>query len=302
MDIRSDIRDDARDMDVRANLLRLRDGRKLGYAEFGDPDGAPVIALHGTPGSRLMFALADQAARERGLRIVAPERPGYGLSDGKEFPTLQDAVADIADFADFLELKRFAVLGVSGGGPFAVAAAAAMPDRVKLLALISPVGPIAEVADGISAWHRHLFTELALSPLACGSFFWGLKAMLAVAPQFAYAGLKHHASEADRKLLEREGVRESLYEAITEGMRHGVDGPVRDLQLYCRPWGLDLGGIDVPSIVWQGSDDTIVPPEAAYHLARTLPRCSLHMRRGDGHYWVFGQFEMVLEAVKAACR
>jgi pimeloyl-ACP methyl ester carboxylesterase len=283
-------------------VLRLRDGRAIGYAEFGDPDGAPVIALHGTPGSRLMFALADKAARERGLRIIAPERPGYGLSDTKEFPTLQDAVVDVAGLADFLELTRFAVLGVSGGGPFAVAAAVSMPDRVKLLALISPVGPIAEVADGISAWHRHLFTELALSQLACGSFFWGLKAMLAVAPQFAYAGLKHHASEADHVLLEREGVRESLYEAITEGLRHGVDGPVQDLQLYCRPWGLGLGKIDVPSIVWQGSNDTIVPAEAAYYLARALPQCSLYVRPGDGHYWMFGQFEMVLESVKAGGR
>jgi pimeloyl-ACP methyl ester carboxylesterase len=234
--------------------------------------------------------------------LIAPERPGYGLSDAKDFPTLHDAAADIISLADSLNLKDFALIGVSGGGPFAIAAAASMPDRVKLLALISPVGPIAEVVDGISAWHRHLFTELALSPFACGSFFWGLKAMLAVAPQFAYAGLKHHASEADHVLLEREEVRESLYEAITEGLRRGVDGAVQDLQLYCRPWGLDFGKIDVPSIVWQGSDDTIVPAEAAYYLAQALPQCSLHVRRGDGHYWVFGQFEMVLDAVKASGR
>jgi len=290
------------DTDRYARVHRCADGRKLGYAEFGDPDGAPVIALHGTPGSRLMFALADQAARERGLRLIAPERPGYGLSDAKDLPTLHDAAADIISLADSLNLKDFALIGVSGGGPFAIAAAASMPDRVKLLALISPVGPIAEVVDGISAWHRHLFTELALSPFACGSFFWGLKAMLAVAPQFAYAGLKHHASEADHVLLEREEVRESLYEAITEGLRRGVDGAVQDLQLYCRPWGLDLGKIDVRSIVWQGSDDTIVPAEAAYYLAQALPQCSLQVRRGDGHYWVFGQFEMVLDAVKASGR
>jgi len=290
------------DTDRYARVHRCVDGRKLGYAEFGDPDGAPVIALHGTPGSRLMFALADQAARERGLRLIAPERPGYGLSDAKDFSTLHDAAADIISLADSLNLKDFALIGVSGGGPFAIAAAASMPDRVKLLALISPVGPIAEVVDGISAWHRHLFTELALSPFACGSFFWGLKAMLAVAPQFAHAGLKHHASEADHVLLEREEVRESLYEAITEGLRRGVDGAVQDLQLYCRPWGLDFGKIDVPSIDWQGSDDTIVPAEAAYYLAQALPQCSLHVRRGDGHYWVFGQFEMVLDAVKASGR
>ena len=288
------------DTDRYARVHRCADGRKLGYAEFGDPDGAPVIALHGTPGSRLMFALADQAARERGLRLIAPERPGYGLSDAKDFPTLHDAAADIISLADSLNLKDFALIGVSGGGPFAIAAAASMPDRVKLLALISPVGPIAEVVDGISAWHRHLFTELALSPFACGSFFWGLKALLAVAPDVAYAGLKHHASETDRELLEQGVVRASLYEAIREGLHPGVDGAVQDLQLYCRPWGLDPRNIDVPAILWQGSDDPIVPPEAAYYLARTLPQCRLEIRRGDGHYWVFGQFGMVLDAVKAA--
>jgi pimeloyl-ACP methyl ester carboxylesterase len=111
------------DTDRYARVHRCADGRKLGYAEFGDPDGAPVIALHGTPGSRLMFALADQAARERGLRLIAPERPGYGLSDAKDFPTLHDAAADIISLADSLNLKDFALIGVSGGGPFAIAAA-----------------------------------------------------------------------------------------------------------------------------------------------------------------------------------
>jgi pimeloyl-ACP methyl ester carboxylesterase len=245
-------------------------------------------------GSRLMFALADQEARARGLRIIAPERPGYGLSDAKDFATLQDASKDIVGLADFLDLKHFALLGVSGGGPFAVAAASLMPERVKLLALISPVGPIAEVADRVSAWHRHLFTELALSQ------FWGLKALLAVAPDAAYAGLKHHASQADRELLERQEVRASLYEAIREALHHGVDGAVQDLQLYCRPWGLRLAEIGVPAIIWQGSDDTIVLAEAAYHLARTLPKCRLEIRPGDGHYWIFGRFGMVLDAVRGS--
>jgi pimeloyl-ACP methyl ester carboxylesterase len=183
-----------------------------------------------------------------------------------------------------------------------VALAASIPDRVKLLALISPVGPIADAGDAIeiSGWHRHLFTELALSSFASGSFFWGLKALLAVMPDVAYAGLKHHASQADRELLEQGEVRASLYEAIREGLHQGVDGAVQDLQLYCRPWGIDLGRIEVPAIVWQGSDDSIVPPEAAYYLARTLPKCILHVRPVDGHYWVFGQFEMVLDAVEAA--
>ena len=130
--------------DRTSQVLRLADGRRIGYAEYGDPEGASVLAIHGTPGSRFMFALTDKAARERGLRIVAPERPGYGLSDYRRKDGLARAADDMSAFADALGLRRFAVIGVSGGGPYAVAAAAAMADRIALLALISPVGPIAE--------------------------------------------------------------------------------------------------------------------------------------------------------------
>ena len=116
--------------DRTSRVERLAGGRRLGYAEFGDPHGQPVLAIHGTPGSRFMFALTDQAARLRGLRIIAPERPGYGLSDYCRKEGLPHAADDLKSLADTLGLDRFAVLGVSGGGPFAIAAASAMPDRV----------------------------------------------------------------------------------------------------------------------------------------------------------------------------
>ena len=108
--------------DRTSRVQRLADGRRIGYAEFGDPRGATVLALHGTPGSRLMFALTDRAARARGLRIVAPERPGYGLSDFRRTTSLAQTAEDMTAFADALGLDRLAMIGVSGGGPFAVAA------------------------------------------------------------------------------------------------------------------------------------------------------------------------------------
>ena len=104
----------------------LPDGRRVACAEYGDPGGLPVLALHGTPGSRLMFALADRAARERCIRLIAPERPGYGLSDYRHSESLAHIAEDLSAVADAYELGRFAVIGVSGGGPYAVAAAAAM--------------------------------------------------------------------------------------------------------------------------------------------------------------------------------
>src|SRR5262245_27902343 len=126
--------------DRRSRMLRLADGRTVGYAEYGAPQGRPVIALHGPPGSRFMFALTDAAARDRNLRIVAPDRAGYGLSSYQHCCNLTQAAEDIRALADALRLDRFAVIGVSGGGPYAVAAASLLRDRAAFLALISPVG------------------------------------------------------------------------------------------------------------------------------------------------------------------
>jgi pimeloyl-ACP methyl ester carboxylesterase len=284
--------------------LRLPGGRRLGYAEFGDSHGAPVLAIHGTPGSRFMFALTDNAARARGLRILAPERPGYGLSDYCRNNRLADAADDLKSFADALGLDRFAVLGVSGGGPFAIAAASAMADRAELLALISPVGPIADCQARLrmTRTHRLIFTRLGRSAPACAAFFWSVRTLVRNAPQIAYRLLMQRVAPPDRPLLGRADVKANLQTALREGLRPGIKGARQDLRLYCAPWGLKLQEVDVPTVVWQGSDDAIVPPSAAYHLAEALPNCRLDVIQGGGHYWVFGAFERVLDAVQAALR
>jgi len=290
--------------DRHSRILRLADGRRLVYAEFGDPHGHPVLALHGTPGSRFMFALTDAAARERGLRIVAPERPGYGLSDFRRLDTLPQMAQDVKALADALELRRFALIGVSGGGPHAVAAAASMGSRIALLALVSPVGPIAECRGRIrmSRLHRLIFTRMGRSPRACAAFFWSLRSLVRWTPGVAYRGLTQRVTQSDRSVLARPEVRANLQMAIREGLRPGINGALQDLRLFCAPWGLPLADIDVPAVMWQGSDDTIVPPQAAYHLAETLPNCRLDVIQGAGHYWVFDQFGRVLDAAQAALR
>jgi pimeloyl-ACP methyl ester carboxylesterase len=288
-------------VDRQSRVHGLADGRQLGYAEYGDPQGVPVIALHGTPGSRYMFALTDAAARERGLRLIAPERPGYGLSSFRQMDTLTQAAGDVEALADALGLDRFALLGVSGGGPFAAAVASHMKARVVFLALISPVGPIADDADHIrmTQLHRLIFTKMAPSHQISAAFFHTLSTLLDWAPCVAYHFLMHRVTASDRIVLERPEVRANLQAAIREGLRPGVDGPLQDLRLYCGPWNLPLADIDVPAVMWQGSQDTIVPPDAAYRLAGALPKCWLEIIEDAGHYWVFGQLERVLDAVAA---
>jgi len=296
------VTDDPRSaIDRSSRVHRLPDGRRIGYAEYGAPNGLPAIALHGTPGCRYMFALTDSAARARGLRIIAPERPGYGLSDIHHFDTLAETAHDVEAIADALGLDRFALIGVSGGGPHAVAAAGLLKQRVLRMALIAPVGPIAGSAHiRMSHFHHFIFTNLAPSPHAAGAFFFGLRTMIDWTPAVAYHLLMQRVTQTDNELLHRSEVRENLQATIREGLRPGVEGPLQDLRLYCGSWGLPLGEIDAPTLVWQGSADTIVPPDAAYHLAGALPNCRLEVLEGAGHYWIFGGMERVLDAVRAS--
>jgi pimeloyl-ACP methyl ester carboxylesterase len=283
-------------------ILTLPDGRRVGCAEYGDPRGLPVLALHGTPGSRLMFALSHKAARERGVRLIAPERPGYGLSDYRYAESLAQIAEDFSIVANAYGFDRFAVMGVSGGGPHAVAAAAAMPDRISLLALVGPVGEVAGGELRFSRFHRLLFKGVARRPWAMRVFFRGLRSMVFKSPDTAYRWLMRRVCAPDRHVLAQSHVRVSLQAAIGEGLRPGIEGAAQDLRLYCAPWRLRLADIDVPAIVWQGSDDPVVPPAAAYALARELPNCRLDVIPAAGHYWVFARFGLILDAVVAALR
>ena len=286
-----------------SQIITLPDGRVIGYTEYGDPNGVPAIALHGTPGSRLMFALADIPSRERGIRLIAPERPGYGLSDKHDFKTLAESAADIRAVADHFGFRRFALIGVSGGAPYAVAAAAASPKRCELLALAGPVGPLADFGGTIrmTRVHRFVFGTLATRPVACRLFFLGLRYVVSTHPNLAFRLLLGRVGAADRDVLRRPEVKPNLQAAIAEGLRSGVEGAMQDLRLYCKPWGLKLSQIDVPTVIWQGDDDSIVPPRAAFRLAQELPNCRLDVFAA-GHYWPFGRFGMILDAVAAALK
>jgi pimeloyl-ACP methyl ester carboxylesterase len=290
--------DSQKGIDRTSQLHRLADGRGIGFAEFGDPDGMPVIALHGTPGSRFMFALTDEPARARKLRIIAHERPGYGLSEFHRFETLADTASDVEALADALGLDRFALIGMSGGGPHAVAAAHLLKSRILRLVLVSSVGPIAE-CDHIRMSHLHRMIFSQTSHHASATFFSTLRTLMDWAPSVAYQLLMQQVTATDCDVLNCPEVRDNLQAALREGLRTGTDGALQDLNLYSVPWNVTLAEVDVPAFMWQGGEDTVVPPDAAYYLAGALPNCQLEVIEGAGHYWVFGEFDRVLDKVRA---
>ncbi|MEM9591607.1 MAG: alpha/beta fold hydrolase [Pseudomonadota bacterium] len=286
-------------VDRTACVLRLEKGRGVGFAEYGAPEGLPVIVLHGTPGSRMLFESTDAVARKMGFRIVALDRAGYGLSDPHHHATLKDTAYDIQALANGLGINRFFLLGFSGGGPHALAAALLMRDRIQQVGLISPVGLVADAKRvSMTSLQHFIFSYLGHSETAARAYFQSVRAMITWMPNSSELLVTQYATQTDRDILDQYGLRHSLGTSMYEGLSRSVEGAVQDLRLYCRPWGLNLHKLETPVTIWQGSDDTIVPPEAAYRLADVLPNCRLEVQEGMGHYWLFGAFERILDRIR----
>jgi pimeloyl-ACP methyl ester carboxylesterase len=280
-------------------LIAFGDGRVMSLREYGDPVGAPVIALHGTPASRLMYSAAKSAGA-LGLRLIAPDRWGYGGTSPHPQPTLAAFAADIATAADRLRLDRFAVLGVSGGGPYATATAALLPNRVTALALVAPVGPIADVPGvKLSPFHNFCFRTLPHVPgslrLVFAAFRWGLKA----SPERAIRVAMVRSPPRDHRVLANREVHARFTAMFAEGLRPGVAGALIDMDLFSKPWRVSLHAIAAPSSLWIGTNDNNVPIDAAYKLAAAIPGCELIEMKDEGHLWVALNYDGVLGWIAA---
>lgn len=278
--------------------VTLADGRRVTYRRYGPRDGFPMLAMHGTPGSRLKFASSEVHAVRLGLNVIAVDRWGYGGTDGHPAPTLAAFADDIDRFADAIGIGNFAVLGVSGGGPYATAVAACLGARVSACALFAPVGPIAGEADAkITAFHRFCFGRLSASPKAVRAVFQGFRWLLQHSPVAAMRIAMSRVPPADKRVLASGEHEMRLARAFIEGLRPGADGPVTDLAIFGRPWNVPLAQATAPARLWIGSDDRNVPISAARRLASRLPHCSLIELPGEGHLWIAQNYGLVLEWV-----
>lgn len=273
--------------------VELADGRSMTYRRFGHARGRVVVALHGTPGSRLKFASSDTMARALGLTVIAPDRWGYGGTSQHPFPTLSAFASDIETLADKLSVARFAVMGVSGGGPFAVATAALLAQRVDALALVAPVGPLVPGLD-MTAFHRFCFGPFARRPRAVRAVFRGFNGLLRLSGELGLRIGMVNVAAADRRVLSDGTVRRRLTDTFLEGLRPGSNGPVLDLALFSAPWQVPLRAAAMPARLWLGTADRNVPLAAARHLAAALPRCRLEILDGEGHLWVAHHYDAVL--------
>jgi pimeloyl-ACP methyl ester carboxylesterase len=273
--------------------IRLRDGRQLSYAEWGDPLGIPVLHFHGTPGSRLERYQADSPLS---VRYITIDRPGYGRSDPKPDLTFLDWADDVQQLADARTIDRFRILAVSGGSAFAAATALRLPDRVDRVAIVSGVGP----ADRPGA-RRGMALSERLSYRAPGLAGIGLSVGAKLAqrsPSLATRIFKQGLGP-DRIVLEKPETGALLTKAFTESMRQGARAAVHENVLYARSWGFRPEDVTTEIQLWHGRRDRIVPLHHAEHLARAFPNSSLTVLPGAGHLLVVAHAERILRALIA---
>ncbi len=285
-------------MDETSLPVPTPDGGLLLAAAFGPHDGRPVLVCHGTPGSRL-FTVPDRGLLDRiGVRLVSYDRPGYGGSTARPDRTVAGAAADVALVADALTLQRFAVLGFSGGGPHALAVAAGLSDRVTRCAAVSSVAPMdARGLDFFAGMSQGNLDEFDAALSGREALHAVLDPVAAAVADDVYAfivALRAEMPEVDRAALDHPAIDRLLAESMTEGLRPGAGGWVDDDLAFCRPWGFDVGRVRVPSGVWHGTEDTLVPPAHAAWLCANVPRAQGHLMVGAGHLGPLHEMDAIL--------
>lgn len=277
-------------------MLLLDGGRSLAWSELGEPDGTPVLVFHGTPGSRLQLATADAPARRAGVRLVVPDRPGYGLSGYERGRRLTGWADEVARLADHLGLDRFAVAGVSGGGPHAAVCGALLPDRVTAVAIISGVAPLDQAGSeaGMTGTDVALLRLARVHPLLTRPFFEAMAVLSRRWPERALGMLADQLGPVDAQLLARTDVRDSMLADLRATSWSAGAAMAQDYGLFAHDWGFRLEDLSVPVLVWHGTEDRDVPLAQARRLASAIPGAVLHERADYGHLLVVAVIEEVL--------
>ena len=269
--------------------IRLPDGRRLAYTEAGRPDGFPIVYLHGAIGSPLSGdSELMRTIDERGLRLLLVQRPGFGESTPLPGRTLLDFAGDVGAFADALRLERFGIVGVSAGGPYAVACAHRLADRgLTAAAAVSSLSPLGRPCDapGLARRVRLPLRALVTAPgLATRLGDWTVR-LVARHPDLLLRAMAAGAPPADRSHLDDGATSQTAVDAFLAATAGGVRGLIDDHLITSRPWGFDLSAVGGRVHVWHGMGDNFVPVDHALQLAAALPRCEVSLDPNEGHFF-----------------
>jgi pimeloyl-ACP methyl ester carboxylesterase len=281
--------------------VAVRDDRRLSFAEYGSTRGPALIWMHGTPGARRQIPLeARTYAEQHGLRIVGIDRPGIGSSTPHVYADILDWTGDLEMMLDTLGIDTLRLIGLSGGGPYALAAGVAMPDRVHGVGVLGGVAPTVgddAVDGGLMQLAVRLAPVLALARVPLGV---ALTAAIRLVRPLAGPGLDLYAAvqpPGDRKLLARPEFKAMFLDDLLNGSRFQTSAPITDLVLFTRDWGFAPADVSVPVRWWHGDDDHIVPLAHGQHMVERLPDATLTVIEGESHLGGLGITAEVLGAL-----
>lgn len=273
-------------------------GRQIQYGILGARDLAKVIFYsHGFPACRFEASIAHGVARDLGLTIIAIDRPGFGGSAWYKERTFDDWADDVRLVADQLGVSTFAILGVSGGTPTAIAAAGLLAGRVSRLAIVSGVGPVSApgALDGMNWANKGLLAIgrrfKAVGELAIG----GVALVWRSVPGAAQIWFASLLPKPDIEIVSRPEVGVVLARNIREALKQGVRGVMTEFSLLISDWRPLLERVSVPTSIWHGDEDTYVPMSMAKILHKGIPGSSFHQVKGGGHFMIVDRLRSILE-------
>jgi pimeloyl-ACP methyl ester carboxylesterase len=273
--------------------LTLPDGRTLSYADVGDPAGRPIVLMHGTPSSRLDALWLDDAARRAGWRLLAPDRPGHGWSSPQPGRRVLDWPADVLALVDDVvgrgaTAPPVALLGFSGGAPYALATAHLAPERVSMVAVVSGWGPPDRPGayDGVARSQQMFDAVTRRAPVFTRAVLGATGLALRRLPALAAALLRGRVQLGP----------------LAESLRQGGSGATQDLRLIVRPWGFALGAVSVPVLIWHGDRDPEIPLHHAEFLVRIVHDATLEVLPGGDHLALFSHADQIFETLAERSR
>ena len=273
----------------REQIVQLDKGGIVGFQEYGDPTGVPVIFCHGWPSSRTMAQLAHEPARVLGVRIISPDRPGISGSSMQRDRKLSDWPSVVEQLVDNLEIGQFRILAISGGAPYAYATAISMPDRVRAIAIAGGVIPFAELKDfnGLLPLYRHMLAFYRNRPQLLRQLFRLARPFLSFRAPIRFRPLLLKIlllRPCDAASLRDDAAFEAIFESQRRAWRGSVDGVLADARIYAEPWGFAIEDVRVPVRLWHGIEDRAFAVYLAEEIAKRFPNCNARFIENEGHY------------------
>ena len=274
---------------MKEKFIQLQDDAVIAFEEYGDANGVPVIFCHGWPSSRTMARLTDRPARDLGVRIISPDRPGISGSSLHPDRKLSDWPRVVEQIVGHLGIREFRMLAISGGAPYAYATAVALPQRVRAIAIVAGAPPMAELVDaeGLLPLYRGMLALHRTRPRLLRRLFYLARPVLSLRPPIRLRPLLLKIlmlRPCDAESLRDAEAFEAIFESQRRAWRGSTEGVMADAQIYAQPWGFAIEDVRVPVRLWHGKEDRAFSVHLAERVAKRLLNCKARFVDDAGHY------------------